>query len=155
MTQEQLNKIIEDPKAFLNRGFKANERIAAKRERIETWRQRAESITAELKTDGGTGGGGPSKLVETAVCNIVDLEKEIEEEIQALVEVEHEIGEAINELVFNPTYKALLEMRYLNHYKLEEIAVRLNYAFRWVQRLNSRAVAALKEAAESRAQHAI
>ena len=138
LTQEQLQKIKEDPKAFLNRGYRSNERIAAKRERIESWHQLAESITVELKQT--PGGSGPSKIVENSVCNIVDLQREIEDEISELVDIQREIGLAINELVDDPTHKALLEMRYLNYLKWEEIAVRFDVTFRWTMTLHKRAL---------------
>lgn len=140
MTREQLQAISKDPKAFLSRSFRTNERIAAKQERIASWRQRAKSITAELKADAGTGGSSPSKLLEMAVCNIVDLEREIKEEIQELIEIQREIGVAIEELILDSTYKVLLELRYLNHLKWEEIAVRLGFTFRWTMTMHKRAL---------------
>jgi hypothetical protein len=140
MTQAQLTSIAENPRAWLSRAFRTQERITGKRERIESWRRHAESITAQLKPNGGSGGGGLSKLVETAVCNIVDLEAEIEEEIKALVAIEQEIQEAIDVLVVDTTEKALLEFRYINHLKWEEIAGRLNFAFRWTMTIHQRAL---------------
>jgi DNA-directed RNA polymerase specialized sigma24 family protein len=155
MTREQLRMIVDDPKAFLSRGQKSSERIAAKYERIEVWRKRAEAITAAPKTDGSSGSKTPSKLIETSVCNIVDLEQEIRNEIGELLKIEREISAAITELLTDPAQKAVLEMRYLNRFKLEEIAIRLNYTFRWTQRLNSRALEAVKEAALRRIGNAV
>ena len=141
MTQEQLKQIADDPKAFLNKGYRAKERIEAKRARIASWQQLAESITAELSDM--PAGVGPSKIVENSVCNIVDLQKEISEDIQELIKIEHEISLAINSFVLSPTYKAVLEMRYLNYYKWEEIAFKLSYTFNWTLAIHKRALSTI------------
>lgn len=148
LTQEQLKSIIDDPKSFLNRGYRTNERLAAKRERVESWRRRAESITVELRRT--PGGSGPSKIVENSVCNIADLQAEIEAEIRELIAVQREIQVAIDELAPDSNLKAVLELRYLNCYPWEEIAVKLNYSFRWALTLHGRALAALQETARQK-----
>ena len=150
MTREQLEAIIDDPKTFLSRCYKVNERIAAKRERIQSWRDRAESTTVTLSHTGGLSGGGykQSLVANSAVC-IITLEEEIEAEIQELVTIELEVGQAIKELLTDTRYISLLEMRYLNQLRMEEIAARLGYAFRWAQRLHGKALKNLKEAALS------
>ena len=40
---------LQEAKDFLNRGYRSKERIKVKEERIDEWRRRAESITAEIK----------------------------------------------------------------------------------------------------------
>ena len=151
MKLETLEAIATDPKIFLLKGRNVKALIASKRERIAEWRRLAESITVTLKEGGTSGGGYKQSIVENAVTNIVDLENEILEEIAELVCVERAIREAINVLISDSRYAAILELRYVHHLKLEEIAVRLNYAFRWVQRLHGQALLEMKEAALSRA----
>jgi len=150
LTREQLTAISENPKAFLNRCYKINERIDAKRERIASWRLRAESTSVTLSHDSGMSGGGyKQSIVANSVVAMLSLEEEIEAEIQELLNIEKEIEVAINELLTNSVHKVLLEMRYMNHFRMEEIAARLGYAFRWVQRLHGKALKNLKEAALS------
>jgi DNA-directed RNA polymerase specialized sigma24 family protein len=160
MTIEQLEAIAEDPRGFLSRGFRADALILAKRERIEQWRMRAESITVTLKHDSGLSGGSPSKIVETAAIAIVDLQGEIEEQIYGLIAIQREISAAIQELVPDNTQRLLLEMRYVNQLKWEEIAVRMNYAFRSVHKLHNRTCRKLQAtagelAAKRRPSHAL
>ena len=119
----------DEAKEFLNRGYQSRIRIRAKKERIENWRRIAESITAAIKPVAAFS-SMPSKKVEDCVCNIIELQEEIQEEIDGLVQVEREIGRAITKAVEDPTLRALLEMRYLNYLKWEEIAVRLDVTFR-------------------------
>lgn len=135
-----------EAKEYLDRGYRAKERIKAKRERIESWRSIAESITTEIK-DSVALSPTPSKKVEDCACNIADLQKEIQEEIDELILVEREISEAINQAELNSTLKVLLEMRYLNYLKWEEIAVRLGITFRWTMTLHKRALTIFSESA--------
>lgn len=94
----------------------------------------------------GFGGSSlPSKKVEDCACNIVDLQNEIKEEIAALVQAEREVGKFIKEAPLDETDRFILELRYLNYKKWEEIAVELNYAYRWVMRRHKRAIAVLEE----------
>lgn len=131
-------------KEFLNQGYHAKARIRAKEERIESWRQIAESITAQIRQD-SIGSSLPSKKVEDCACNIVDLQNEIKEEIAALVQAEREVGKFINEAPLDETDRFILELRYLNYKKWEEIAVELNYAYRWLMRRHKRAISVLEE----------
>lgn len=148
MTQEQIKLICEDPKAFLQQGRKAKALITAKRERIDSWRKLAESITVALKTDEGSGSVGPKQsLVENAVCNILDLGKEIMAEIETLTNIERDIHEAITLFVTDDRYKAVLEMRYLNMYSWRAIGSRLHYGEDWVCRLHGAALLEMKETA--------
>ena len=135
-----------DAREFLNRGYRARERIQAKEERIESWRQIAESVTAALKPV-ATFSSTPSNKVEDCVCNIVDLQDEIQAEILELTQIERDIGLASSQVVEDPTLRALLEMRYLNYLKWEEIAVRLDITFRWTMTLHRRALEVFSEKA--------
>ena len=128
----------------MNQGYHAKARIRAKEERIENWRQIAESITAQIRPD-SAGSSLPSKKVEDCACNIVDLQNEIKEEIAALVQAEREVGKFIREAPLDETDRFIMELRYLNYKKWEEIAVELNYAYRWIMRRHKRAIAVLEE----------
>jgi len=136
----------EEAKDYLNRGYRTKERIRAKEDRIAHWRQIAESITAEIK-DVVAFSSTPSNKVADCASNIVDLQREIQAEIDNLIRVEREIGKAIDGAELDNTLKALLEMRYLNYYKWEEIAVALNITFRWTLSLHKKAVTIFSESA--------
>lgn len=148
MTEDILKQLAEDPVPVLNRGYRAKERIEARRERIESWRQIAESITANPE-NASSGGGYPTSKVENCVVNIMALEEEIKDEISEILGFEREASEMIRDLVADPNYKTVLELRYLSYLRWEEIAVRMNYTFRWTQELHRRALLALKEAASA------
>lgn len=149
MTVEQIIAISKDPKSFLSQLGRAKGLIAAKQERIDYWRRKAESITVALKPDGGLNAGGyKQSLVENAVCNIVALEAEILAEIEALVELERDIRDAINQFVVEDKYKRILELRYLNGYSWRQVGAGVYYGEDWVCRLHHDALQELKANAE-------
>lgn len=143
-TADLLRQLIEDPIPVLNNGYRTKERIAARQERIAEWRQIAESITQNVS--GAPGGHGfPTSKTEKCVISIVELEDQIRDEIASLVEDERQTSEIISAFVKDPNHKAVLEYRYLSYLKLEDIAVKMDYTFRWTQELHRRAVQSLKD----------
>ena len=148
MTEEILQLLSDDPMAVLNRGYRAKERIAARQERIERWRQVAESITANPENS-SSGGGYPTSKTENCVVAIMELEEEIKDEIMEIADFERQTSQIIKELIEDLNFKTVLEYRYLNYLRWEEIAVRMNYTFRWTQELHRRALLALQEAASA------
>ena len=148
MTKGRIKQISKDPKSFLLKGHRLSELISAKRERVESWHELAESITVTLKPDGGTGSAYKQSLVENAVCNIADLENEIAAEIEELISIEKDIKEAIRLFVPDSRHKNILEMRYLNGYTLSSIGVRLQYGEDWVCRLHKEALQVMQDNAK-------
>lgn len=134
----------KDVKDFLNRGYQVKNQIQLKRRRIEDWRRVAESITATIKPVAAFS-LMLSKKVEDCVCNIIELQEEIQEEINNLVQVERDIERAIKQGPLDDTDRLIMEARYLNYMKWEEITVALNYAYRWVLRRHGRAIRLLAE----------
>ena len=137
---------IQEAKDFLNRGYRSRERIKVKEERIDEWIRRAESITAEIKPVASFS-STPSKKVEDTACAIADLQSEIKAEIYELAAIELEIGRAINQAVTVTTLNAVVERRYLNYLKWEEIAVRLDITFRWTMTIHKEALTIFTESA--------
>lgn len=146
--EEHLRQIADDPKAWLSRNYKSEMRIKAKRDRIEHLYAVCNSTTQELKPV--VVYTGPTNKVEKCVCEIVDLEHEILEEIAALKDIQRETAEAIKLLLDDTTLITLMEMRYLSDKRWEEIAVDMSYAFRWVQRLHAKALKRMKAEASAR-----
>ena len=149
MTEELLQSLVEDPVAVLNRGYRAKERIAARQKRIEDWRNIAESITANPE-NASSGGGYPTSKTENCVVAIMSLEEEIKDEIIEIADFERQTSQIVRELIEDLNYKTVLEYRYLSYLRWEEIAVKMNYTFRWTQELHRRALIALQEAASSK-----
>lgn len=77
------------------------------------------------------------------------LQEEIKDEIMEIADFERQTSQIIKELVEDLNFKTVLELRYLSYLRWEEIAVRMNYTFRWTQELHHRALLALQEAASA------
>lgn len=148
LTQEQLCSIAKDPRNFMEQAYWCDVRIAVKRERIESLRKLAESITIELKSDVCCGTGEP-RLMENCVCSVVDLQSEIESEVKELVELQRAVSYAIKDLVDDKTLQTVLELRYLNLTSWEEVSQQMGYARRWVYRLHKKSLTYMQEAARS------
>ena len=110
MTEEVLQSLSDDPMAVLNRGYRAKERIAARQERIEEWRQIAESITANSE-NASSGSGYPTSKTENCVVAIVTLQEEIKSEIMEIADFERQTSQIIKELVEDLNFKTVLELR--------------------------------------------
>ena len=124
-------------KAFLNRSYRMNLRIEAKKERIRQWRETAESITSVIS--GEPHSNSVTRKIETCAIEIAKLENEILDDIEALCEAEREIQAAIN-MLEKPNYKTVMELRYLNHMSWEAIAAKMHYSFRWVLTIHDEAL---------------
>ena len=79
-----------------------------------------------------------SRMEETVV-KIIDLESEIDRDIDTLVNLKREIMRVVNRI--EPAeYRTILEMRYLQFKKWEQIALLRSTDLRWVYRMHGRAL---------------
>lgn len=129
----------EEAKDYLSQGIALQDLITAKEDRIESWRQIAESITANPENSSGGSGYVQSKLENCAV-EIDALEREIKEAKRLLPQVLAEIRQVIFENVADEVDKQVLILRYLAGESLGSISEQLHYAYRWVARRHKRAV---------------
>ena len=125
-------------KKYLQQAYRINTRINSKIEQIKSLRELAERITAEIeRTPKGSGDG-----MAGAVDSIVDLQKEVCDEVTLLVGVKREIGQIISE-VENIDQRTVLELRYLSCLRWEEIAVIMGYSMQRVFQIHKEAINAI------------
>jgi hypothetical protein len=146
MTKELLEAIVKSPVEVLNRAYRIEARVDAKNEQIRHWRELATSITLNPDNN-GSGSNYPKSKIEACAIRIAELQDDIADDIAALIQTNVEIRLAIDQLCSTTLYKTVLELRYVNHLRWEEIAVRLNYTYRWTQELHTRAVADIRRQA--------
>ena len=79
-----------------------------------------------------------SRMEET-IAKIIDLESEIDRDIDALVDLKREIMRVVNSIE-SAEYRTILEMRYLQFKKWEQIALQMSTDLRWVYRMHGRAL---------------
>lgn len=146
MTLEQLTELSEDPKKFLNRCKHYEQRIKIKQNQIQHYRDMEYSITAAIKDVPSFGGAVTSKI-ENCSISIMTIEEDIQKEIEAIKKERLLVQEAIS-LVDDEDLRRVLEARYVNEMKWEEIAVTLFYSYRWTLRLHGRALKSISQKAK-------
>lgn len=88
---------------------------------------------------------GPTSSMENVIIKIVDYEQEINKDIDKLIDMKDNARRAINKV--DGVYGTVLEMRYLECMRWEEIAYRLNYGIRHVYKLHGQALSKIKKRA--------
>lgn len=149
MTQEDLEILAERPKDFLNHCKWHEQRIKFKQEQIQRFRDMACSITAPLKDVSSFGSGVPSSKVENCIVNIAGLAQDIQKDIEKLRAELLTTKKAIA-LIRDTDLKLLLEARYIQRMKWEEIAILLSCSYRWILRLHGKALQELSKEAVRR-----
>ena len=112
--------------------------VEAKLERIERLRALAERRTAAYGQSGGGGGRSPDSRMDV-VARLVDAQRELDQEIAQLLDTKAGIEAAIARLP-DERMRAMLEMRYLQGRKWDDIAAALGYCRDNVLRLHRAAL---------------
>lgn len=128
-------------KEYLSQAFRLDQRINSKLEQVSRLRGMAVKATGSFQAERISGTSQHSPM-ESAVVKLIDLEYEINDDIDRLVDLKREMTSLI-ERIPDPSYRVLLELRYLGCSRWEDIALKMGYDLRWVYRLHGRA---LKEA---------
>lgn len=131
-------------KEYLSRGFRLNDAIDSRLREIDRLRDFAKKVTAEPQDKTIVSGGEKGKSrIEEAVVRIYDLERELDEEIDAYVDIIREITAAIGK-VENERERFVLRERYVNFLRWEEIAGIMGYSVRGVFKLHGRALESVR-----------
>ena len=124
-------------KEYLSRYRFLNDGINAKLMQVDELRSKAQTVSGGNST--GAHSSQPYDRIGEITAKIVDLEREINEEIDRLVDIQREIRESIA-TVPEERLRTLLEYKYINCMTLEEIAVRMNYSYKQICRLHGAAL---------------
>lgn len=129
-------------KDFLRRYLEADDSIQTKLDQIVKLRQLATKSTSVLSEDKVRSSGNTDKL-GLIVSKIVDLENEVQQEICELNGIKAQVRRAIDS-VSNENMRNILELRYINGMKWEQIAIQTSYDYSWVLRLHGQALQKVK-----------
>lgn len=130
----------QEKKRYLQQYQQLDARINRLTREESEWRRRATSVTSA--SDNMPHGSGVSDKVGSTTAKIADLRAEINREIDRLVDLRREIETAIH-TVQDDTLRDLLEHRYIDGLKWEEVAVEMRCDYRWVLRLHGKALSKL------------
>lgn len=128
---------------LLKQAYYIDVRIDNKLEQMEALNALATKATTTFGNEPVSGTRDVHKREET-ICKIVDLQNEINADIDSLVDLKRELRKTI-ESIPNVDYRTVLELRYLNFRKWEEIAVTMGYRLRNVHYIHDKAIEYLDE----------
>lgn len=128
-------------KEYLSQYRDLNDSINAKLEQVAELRRKAQTVSSG--SSDGTHSSTPYDRIGEITARIVDLEREINEDIDRSIDLQRGIRAAIA-TVPEVRLRTLLEYKYLNLLTLDETAVRMNYSYPQICRLHGRALQAVK-----------
>lgn len=124
-------------KEYLRQLLNLERLIEAKRlecERLDAMSKKVTSVLSNCKVD-----SSHSNRNEDIVIRVIELKKDISEQMKAYVKLQTKISKEIDEIE-NVRYRSLLIMRYVNCLKFEEISEKMHYGMRWVLTLHKEAL---------------
>lgn len=130
----------QEKKKWLLEYRKLEQNIERDMEELQRLESRAEKITS-MVSDMPKGGNQGDRL-QLAVDRICELEERLNGKIDAAVKRRKEMEAAIT-TVEDKTLQLLLQYRYIDGMTWEQIAVKMNYDYRWTLRLHGRALTRL------------
>lgn len=130
-------------KEYLRQIRSCDRTITNKLEEVTKLNELMLNVTSAWKSDVVQSGGSGDKLGDT-VAKIIDLQKEINEEIDRSVDLRREVMATIDK-VEESDLRDILYRRYLRFESWEEIAVGTAYTYRHVLRLHGIALKKVSE----------
>lgn len=124
-------------KEYLSQAYHIDQRIDCKMEQIKSLRElatKANSVISDMPKD-----NYDKQIMEKNIAAIIDLEREIDNDVGNLISLKREIMNAIKS-VDNSEYKILLELRYLCFNKWETIALAMKYGRDTIYKIHQQAL---------------
>lgn len=125
-------------KEYMEQARYLDMQINSKIEQVKTLNELATKVTTVYSDMPHSPNRNTGRMEET-VAKIIDLESEIDRDIDALVDLKREIMRVVNS-VESAEYRTILEMRYLQFKKWEQIALLMSTDLRWVYRMHGKAL---------------
>ena len=128
-------------KEYLQQAFRLNARIDANKQELERLRSYAECVKSmsDLQPDKVQTSGAGDRMGDT-VARIVDFEREIQLDIDTLIELMGIIKDQLN-LIPNDKFRLILQKRYINFQKWDDIAFDLGFSNQYAHRIHGKALA--------------
>ena len=140
-----------DIKEYLEQGFLLDKKINHKLEQLSQLNDLALKCTP-VYSHAPKAPNRDSSRIENIVIKIVDLQNEINCDIDRFVDLKREIVHLIK-AVDDEECKMVLELRYINHKKWEEIALEMNYTIRWTYRVHKKALKMVEDIRKNKSVH--
>ena len=125
-------------KEYMEQARYLDMQINSKIEQVRSLNELATRVTTVYSDMPHSPNRNTARMEET-IAKIIDLESEIDRDIDALVDLKREIMRVVNSIE-SAEYRTILEMRYLQFKKWEQIALQMSTDLRWVYRMHGRAL---------------
>ena len=125
-------------KEYLSKVMHIDQRINSKLEQVVKLRESATKATATL-SDMPRSDSQSMQTMENTICKIVDLEREINADIDALVDIKAQARRVIGQLK-DPDQQLVLELRYLCYRSWTDIMNELGVSETSVYRIHGEAL---------------
>lgn len=126
-------------KAWLNRAWRVQQEIEMLNRTKESIFERLTSTTASYSHTPGSATPDPHKMDAYA-----DYCRQVDERARELTKIAGEVVAMISR-VEDGRYRQLLLLRYVEYMTWEQIAVQLNYSWRWTMQLHAEALQAVDD----------
>lgn len=130
-------------KEYLNQLIAMDNAINRKQQRLATLRDVAMNTTPNY-ADEAVQRTREKNPLENIMSKIVDLDREIDEDIDALVDFKAEVWEQLDKIA-DERYKRILWLRYADRktWRYIAIALELNFTIRYIHKMHLKALAEL------------
>ena len=128
-------------KEYLNQLIAMDNAINRKQQRLATLRDVAMNTTPNY-ADEAVQRTREKNPLENIMSKIVDLDREIDEDIDALVDFKAEVWEKLDKIA-DERYKRILCLRYADRKTWRYIALELNFTIRYIHKMHLKALAEL------------
>ena len=125
-------------KEYLSQAFYLNRRIETKQRQLERLKALTTKATSTL-SDMPKSKNMEKSPMEKILVKALDLESEIAKDLDELIDVTRKIREVISQ-VGRIDYETILEMRYLDFMKWEDIAAEMNLSQDYVYQIHRKAL---------------
>ena len=128
---------------YMSRAYEIEKRLKARRRRLEYLRSRIEAVGPQI-TGMPKGSPGVTSVMEEQAVRILDLELSIRKDEDDLAVAREDIRDAISG-IGNETLSTILQMRYLDYLRWEDIMASLDYCRSYLYELHGRALKAIRQ----------
>lgn len=128
---------------YMSRAYEIEKRLKARRRRLEYLRSRIEAVGPQI-TGMPKGSPGVTSVMEEQAVRILDLELSIRKDEDDLAVAREDIRDAISG-IGNETLSTILQMRYLDYMRWEDIMASLDYCRSYLYELHGRALKAIRQ----------
>jgi DNA-directed RNA polymerase specialized sigma subunit len=127
-------------KQYLRQAYRLNELINSHIKELESLKLLSTSLpSTDFSQERVQGGQLPGDRISNIIAKIVDLEKQINDEIDSFIELKKEVHNVIN-AVTSSNERLVLRCRYIEFLTWEQTADRMAYSIKQVHRIHSEAL---------------